>query len=114
MFDFEKLIVYQKARDFATGATLFLMEKDVDKVARDQLKRAALSIMLNTAESTSRFSKKDRRNFLVIARGSAIECVAAYDFLKTIHQVTDDYYSKQYKTLEEISKMLFSMIRNLD
>jgi four helix bundle protein len=37
--------------------------------------------MLNIAEGTSRFSNKDRKNFFVIVRGSAFECVAILEYL---------------------------------
>lgn len=38
--------------------------------------------MLNIAEGSGRFTDKNKRNFYVIARGSAFECVAVFDFLK--------------------------------
>lgn len=37
---------------------------------------------MNIAESTSRFSDADKRNFFVISRGSLIECIAILDLLK--------------------------------
>ena len=50
MFDFKKLIVYQKARDFALTTTELLADNTFDKTVNDQLRRASLSIMLNIAE----------------------------------------------------------------
>jgi four helix bundle protein len=74
-FMFENLLVYQKAVDFA------------DRIAShtksfprgyyflvDQLNRAALSVATNLAEGNGRFTKPDRRNFFIIARGSVQEC----------------------------------------
>ncbi len=72
MFDFEKLDVYQKAKQFNREVYSFLKNsKTIDYVSKNQLRRASLSIMLNIAEGSSRFSKPDRRNFFVISRGSA-------------------------------------------
>ena len=75
-FLFEKLKVYQKAVDFADQAASLTegFPRGYGYLA-DQLNRAALSIAANLAEGNGRFTKADRRNFFVIARGSAQECV---------------------------------------
>jgi four helix bundle protein len=68
-FSFEKLIVYQKAVDFA--------EHVCDKTESfprgygflvDQLSRAALSIAANVAEGNGRFTKADRKKPLTTWR----------------------------------------------
>jgi len=114
MFDFQKLVVYTKAKDFANEVIVFLNQNHFDKSINDQLKRASLSIMLNIAEGSSRFSNKDRRNFLIIARGSAFECVAIFDFLHDNHHIEESFFKKNYDNLEEISKMLFALINKLE
>ena len=76
MFDFQKLDVYQKAKSFNHSIAGILQENKFDRVTHDQLRRASFSIMLNIAEGSSRFSNRDRKNFLIISRGSAFECVA--------------------------------------
>ena len=82
MFDFEKLTVYKKAKAFHKKTQKFLRESpNVDRVTANQLRRAALSIPLNIAEGSGRFTKPDRRNFFVISRSSIFECVAIYDIL---------------------------------
>ena len=59
-------------------------------------------------------SEKLARNFYVIARGSAIECVAIIDLLTAEKIISKETYNKFYLKAEEISKMLFSMIRFLE
>lgn len=113
MFDFENLDVYKKAKAFNITIGRFMTD-GLDSTTRNQLRRAALSVVLNIAEGTSRFSKADRRNFCVIARGSVFECVAIFDIMKDRKQLADQEYAHLYSMAEEISKMLFSMIRNLE
>ena len=64
MWDFQKLEAYQKFKNFCKEITVTLSEKRFDRTTNDQLRRVSFSIMLNIAEGTSRFSIKDRRNFL--------------------------------------------------
>ena len=48
---------------------------------RDQLDRASVSIVLNTAEGAGRVSPADKARFYAMARGSATECAAVLDLL---------------------------------
>lgn len=70
-FTFEKLLVYQKAIDFADQICQL-----TEQFPRgyhflvDQLNRAVLSIAANIVEGNGRFTKPDRKNFFGIARGS--------------------------------------------
>jgi four helix bundle protein len=114
MFDFQKLDVYQKAKAFCVLITKAISSGNFDRTTNDQLRRASFSIMLNIAEGSSRFSKKDRRNFLVIARGSAFECLAILEYLFEVNEVTRTDFIKYQDQLEEISKILFALIRKLE
>ena len=111
MFDFQKLKVYQKAVVFHKAMMELSKSNKFDRITTDQLKRASLSISLNIAEGNSRFSQKDKRNFLIIARGSAFECVAVLDYLIKTNQISKETYNYFYSKLEQISKMLFGLIR---
>src|ERR1700754_1598185 len=113
MFDFEKLIVYHKAKIFHTAVVSYLNTTKVKKITRDQLQRASMSIVLNIAEASGRFTKPDRRNFLVIARGSIFECVAILDILHSEKAIDPELYNHLYKSCEELSKIMLAMIKNL-
>jgi four helix bundle protein len=69
--------------------------------------------MLNIAEGSGRFTKPDKRNFYVISRGSVFECVAIFDFLKDLNLISNNDFDKFYAELEELSKMLFALIKQL-
>ena len=114
MFDFQKLNVYQKAKVFANDCNNLISNNKFDRHINDQLKRASFSIMLNIAEGSSRFGNKDRKHFLSVARGSAFECSAIFDFLSDNKLISDMEFQKFENDIETISKMLFGMIKNLE
>jgi four helix bundle protein len=113
MFDFENLTVYTKAKDFNKKVFRFLKSTKLDRTTNDQLRRASFSIMLNIAEGSGRNSKADKRNFYIISRGSTFECVAIFDYLKDIGIIEESQFSEFYNDLDELSRMLFAMIKNL-
>ena len=114
MFDFCKLDVYQKAKAFCILIHELISNRNFDRSTNDQLRRASFSIMLNIAEGSSRFSNKDRKNFMVVARGSAFECAANIAYLYEVSDINKDAYDNYLNCLEEISKMIFGLIRGLD
>lgn len=71
MFDFENLEVYRKAKKLNSVIPKFIRDnKQIDPYVRDQLRRASISIVINIAEGSGKFSKADKRNFYTVARGS--------------------------------------------
>lgn len=110
MFDFEKLIVYQKSKSVNKEINILIKRKKLDYVFQDQLKRASLSVILNIAEGSGKHSNKDKRSYYFRARGSIYECAAIIDILKQEIIISDNEYNKCYKQLEEISKMLYGLI----
>jgi four helix bundle protein len=114
MFDFEKLEVYQKAKVFNREITSLIKSKKIpDAVTKNQLRRASLSIVLNIAEGTSRYSKADKRNFYVISRGSTFECVAILDVMKD-EAVLHDYEFQAYRHQWEIHASHSTRARAID
>ena len=84
MFDHEKLDVYQLELKFLTWVTQFLADmsgpsQTPTRELRDQLDRASLSALLNTAEGNGRRQGRQRAKSFDDARGSAIECAACLD-----------------------------------
>ena len=113
MFDFEKLDVYKKAKVFNSGLREFITGTKLDSTSRDQLRRAAFSVVLNLAGGSGRFTHPDRRNFYIIARSSIFECVEILDVLKDESIIEENTFRGFYGQAEEPSKILFAMIRNL-
>lgn len=69
---FEDLVCWQKAREL-TKATYKTFNKCSDFGLKDQIQRAAVSIMSNIAEGFERGTKQEFLNYLHIAKGSAGE-----------------------------------------
>ncbi len=112
-FHHEKLTVYQRALEF-TGWSQDLIDSLTKKTStRDQLARAGDSIALNIAEGNGKFSQKDRARFFQIAHGSALECAACLDLLVARRCCADDTIVKGKEVLEEVVRMLFTMLDKL-
>ena len=115
VFIFEKLLVYQKAVDFADQITS-LTEKFPKGYyyLSDQLNRASLSIATNIAEGNGRFTKADRRNFFMIARGSLQECVPLLELTRRRGLINERMYNQFRDELETSAKMLSGLIKGID
>lgn len=113
MFDFQKLSVYQKSKTFHLLCKQILLNNSFEKYVSDQLRRASHSIILNIAEGSAKSSKADRSKFFTIARGSVFECVAIVDILQMEESIDQNTYTILLDTADEISKLLYAMVRNL-
>ena len=115
MFQFENLFVYQKSVDFADDVCTA-----TEQFSRgygflvDQLNRASLSIAANIAEGNGRFTKPDRKNFFIIARGSVQECVPLLELARRRALIDDSRHAELKSHLEEISKMLSGLIKGVE
>ena len=106
MFHFQTLDVYRCAVAFLPiGYGLAALG---DGEMASQLRRAALSIHLKIAEGTGRFGKDERR-FLVMARGSALECAAVLDAMQVVG-IDDRRITDGHTLLVRIVSMLTKMI----
>lgn len=114
MLDFEQLSVYQKSLDLSKCTFDFLRDSShIDRFLQDQLKRSITSIPSNIAEGVGRFTLADRRHFYVIARGSAFESYAHIQIIANQYSVDRNRIALLQSRIEEITKMLFGLIKNV-
>jgi four helix bundle protein len=113
-FDFQKLEVYRKSREFYLHCKRIVDTAKVERYVRDQLGRASYSVVLNIAEGSAKKTNADRRHFFTISRGSTFECAAILDILYQEGRIDEMVYSEALSIASEISKMLFVMARNLE
>jgi four helix bundle protein len=107
--NFRSLVAYRVAAELADemhAAVKRWSEYDRSTVGM-QLVRAADSIHANIAEAAGRWTKTDRRNFLVIARGSLYETEGWIDRARARGLLHSDYEDR----LSEIARTLNGMIK---
>jgi four helix bundle protein len=111
MFGFQRLDAYRFSIEF-----LGISAKLVSSIPKghsdivDQLRRAALSIPLNIAEGSGKFTR-DATRFYTIARGSALECAAILDALEAMAVFEQADLEGPRLLLERIVSMLTGLIR---
>lgn len=79
----------------------------------DQITRAGLSVPSNIAEGYERDSDKECLNFLKYAKGSAGEIRTQIYIGMDIGYIQSESGKKWLKEIEEISRMLHSMIKSI-
>ncbi len=113
MFEFQNLQVYKKAKSFHLECKMLILNNTLDIYVKDQLGRASFSVVLNIAEGSGKFSKRDRKNYFTIARASIFECVAIMDMLHDTGVINSEAFENYLKSTDELSRILYAMIKNL-
>ncbi len=91
LFPHERLIAYQIALEFHRLVAPLARYRGLASV-RDQLLRAADSVVLNIAEGAGRLARDDKHRFYEIAMGSLLECSAVLDGLRHRHAIAPQTY----------------------
>ena len=108
MFNFEKLVVWQKGLSFADR--VYAITKRFPSDERFgltlQMRRAAVSLVSNLAEGSSRFSAADFARFIEIATGSLYEVVSQAHIANRQTWMNDSDLKGLLQTAEELSRML--------
>ena len=115
-FAFEDLQVYQRALDFSIAIIGFVENIDTPRKHYrliEQLEASCTSVALNISEGKGRFSKKEFKHFLYIARGSLYETVTMLQIFLKLGWLKEDSYSKLYSKAVEMNKMLSGLINSI-
>ena len=113
---FEDLIVWQKAHDLAvsiyrlTGREPFCRDYGL----RDQIQRAAVSVMSNIAEGFERYSRPEFRQFLSVARGSVAEVRSQLHLARSLKYVTGEDFETISFLCKDISNLIGALRKSLD
>ena len=112
-FSFEKLDVYQKARNLIKD--IYLLQNDFPKEERyalgDQVRRAATSIAANLAEGSGRQSIREKIHFVEIAFGSMTEVFCELQTACDLGYIKEEQLDALRLQFTAVAKML-SGLRN--
>jgi four helix bundle protein len=109
---FEDIFVWQKAGELTMAIYRdFCLCKDFG--FRDQIRRAAVSIMNNIAEGFERKGDKEFKHFLFIAKGSCGEVRSMLYLAVKLEYLDENNFKQKYNLSVEISKMLSGLIKSL-
>lgn len=100
----ELLVECRKATDTLPG--------DEKYVLQSQIRRAALSVLLNIAEGASRKSTAERRRFYEIARSSVVEIDAGFDAATTAGYLQEKDMNKLGSLIIRTFQMLSNLMNN--
>ena len=115
-FAFEEPQVYQRALEFSVAV---IGEVDQIETPRrhyrliEQLESCCTSLALNISEGKGRYSKKEFRHFLYVARGSLCETVTMLQIFSRKNWLKESRYLFLYEEAQEIHKMLSGLIRSI-
>ncbi|HEX5727358.1 MAG TPA: four helix bundle protein [Longimicrobiaceae bacterium] len=113
---FEDLVVWQKSKDLAlavyqgTSAGPFARDFGL----RDQVRRAAVSVMSNLAEGFGRYGSTEIRRFVTIARGSVAEVQSQLYLAHDLGYLSEQDHRALNTRCLEISRMLAALRTSLD
>lgn len=112
---FEDLIVWQEARKLSKNIAELLKRPPFckDLVLVDQIKRSSRSIGSNIAEGFGRYTYRDYRQFVMIARGSLTETQNHLYTALDLKYITDEEFHQLYDLTVKIYKLLNGLITHL-
>ena len=115
MEDYKELVVWQKSMQAVKNVYSLVkkLPKEEQYTLSDQMRRAAVSIPSNIAEGFGRHSAKDYSRFLSIARGSKYELETQLRICIMLGYLSEKDTSETLLLLEEVGKMLNSLMRKL-
>ena len=112
---FEEIDVWKKSRELVNFIYRMTKNKDFSKdfSLRDQIRRAAVSVMSNIAEGFERGSNTEFIQFLYIAKGSAGEVRTQLFVALDMDYITRDEFQKGKDICMDISGQLSGLIQYL-
>lgn len=112
---FEDIEAWKRGRELArdiyavTGKGAFARDYGL----KDQIRRAAVSVISNIAEGFSRQTDKEFMQFLHIAKGSTSEVQSQLYIALDLRYISQEEFDNLYKQADEVGRLTFGFIRYL-
>ncbi len=112
---YRKLIVWQKAVELVLAVYELTEQFPREELygLTAQMRASAVSIPSNVAEGRRRGTRREFARFLRMAYGSGAELETQIEIAKRLQKTIDLDYSRVDSLLEEVMRMLNTMIRRL-
>jgi len=112
---YKDLTVYQKSRILVNKIykCSSLFPRSEISGLTSQLRRAAVSVILNIVEGESRNSTKEYLNFLNISYGSINEVKVCLEISLDLKYIDSNTFQELFSLCEEVSKLLYSYKKTL-
>lgn len=107
---FEDLIAWQKSKGLAV-LVYKVMKGCSDRGYREQIQRAAVSVMNNIAEGFERKTDKEYVQFLYVAKGSSGEVRSMLILGRELGYIQEKEMTEMKSLAEEISRILAGLIK---
>ena len=113
---FEDLIAWQKARELTKEVYHISGRGDFakDYGLKDQIRRAAISIMSNIAEGFDRGGRSEFHHFVVIAKGSCAEVRSQLYIAYDIGYISKEEFNILNDMTLELSRFLGGLRKSID
>jgi len=109
---FENSIAWQKSKVLCIEVYK-QFDNSKDFGFKDQIQRAAVSVMNNIAEGFERKSNKEFAHFLYIAKGSCGEVRSMLILAKELNKISEEVHKKLSSLAEEVSKIISGLIKSI-
>lgn len=112
--NYRKMIVWQKAMNLTEAVYVVIRKLPPAELyaLSAQMRRSVVSIPSNIAEGAGRNTDNDLRHFMTVAHGSATELETQLMICETLNYLDSDDVAPLLGMLDEIRRMLSSLIKN--
>lgn len=109
---FEEISSWQKSKEL-TLKIYKIFKNNRDYSFRDQLQRAAVSVMNNIAEGFERQSNREFKHFLLMAKGSRAEFRSMLYVAQELSYITNGEFNDLHELSMQICRLISALAKTL-